>query len=95
MKELGEGLDDLALAEKFCRSPLPDERDRRVTPSKRKTNSKSLNGLAEFHLDDWIKLKIETKASRLLFALRQKWQVNIKFEKKNEFSGKISSTILV
>ena len=82
MKELGEGLDDLALAEKFCRSPLPDERDRRVTPSKRKTNSKSFNGLAEFHLDDWIKLKIETKASRLLFALRQKWQVNIKFEKK-------------
>ena len=70
--ELSEGLDDLALAEKFCRSPLPDLGNRRIAKPKKKSKSKATSA---FHLDDWISFQMETSAAYQLFALRQKWQV--------------------
>lgn len=72
MKELSEGLDDLVLAEKFSRSPLPDERNRRVTKPRKRTHTKEI---AEFHLDEWIHLQMDKNAAHQIFALRQKWQV--------------------
>lgn len=77
MKELSEGLDDLALAEKFSRSPLPDERNRRLTKARRRGQTKET---ADFHLDEWIKLQMERNAVQHLFALRQKWQVPFLFD---------------
>lgn len=71
LKELSEGLYDLELAEKFSHSPLPDERNFKP---KKKNISKTTS---EFHLDEWISLKMETNAAHHLFAVRQKWQVGL------------------
>ena len=75
LKELSEGLDDLDLAGKFCRSPLPDERCQSGVKAK-KDKAKLLIG-TEFHLDDWIHLKMDNEAAHRLFSLRQKWQVTL------------------
>ena len=71
LKELSEGLENIALAEKFCRSPLPDERNGSGARPKKKKEKQ----MAEFHLDDWIRLRVDSDAAHKLFALRQKWQV--------------------
>lgn len=71
LKELSEGLENIALAEKFCRSPLPDVRNGSGARPKKKKEKQ----MAEFHLDDWIRLRIDSDAAHKLFALRQKWQV--------------------
>lgn len=73
LDELAEGLEDLDLAEKFSRSPLPDER-RQSGVKVKKEKAQVIKG-TEFHLDDWIHLKMENEAAHLLFSLRQKWQV--------------------
>jgi hypothetical protein len=73
MRELSEGLDDLDLARKFCCSPLLDERCQSGVKVK-KEKAKVVTG-TEFHLDDWIHLKMDNEAAHHLFSLRQKWQV--------------------
>lgn len=72
IEELNEGLNDLELAEKFCHSPLPDDRKSKAGKQTKKNNQKALS---EFHLDEWICLKMETNSAHQLFAMRQKWQV--------------------
>lgn len=79
--ELSEGLDDLALAERFSRSPLPDLRNRPNAKPKKKNKSK---GISTFHLDDWINLQMQTNSANQLFVLRQKWQVML-FGVREEF----------
>lgn len=74
LRELSEGLEDIALAEKFCRSPLPSERNGSGATSKRKGQSK----MAEFQLDEWIRLRMDKNAALQLFKLRQKWQVRLR-----------------
>lgn len=70
LKELSEGLEDLSLAEKFCRSPLPEEENGR-----KKRSKAPVKKMAEFRLDEWIHLRMEKNAAHQLFALRRKWQV--------------------
>lgn len=70
IEELAEGLEDIALAEEFCRALLPDERN--VSCRKSRKNGRQMSCL---YLDDWIHFRMEKRTAQLVLALRQKWQV--------------------
>ena len=75
MKELSEGLDDLVLAEQFSR-PFADDSvaAKKSANDKKKDPAKTM--YKDFHLDDWIRFRMDSQSAQQLFALRQKWQVS-------------------
>jgi len=81
MKELSEGLDDLVLAEQFSRSMADSnsvaKKDKSL--SDKQKNSSSPKTMCDFHLDDWIRFRMDSQSAHQLFSLRQKWQVRCRF----------------